>query len=84
MKKDNSIQGWSSSLNTAGVGEVIITYEDGEMSSEYISEYDVLLSSGEWKCLRESFRSHDLVTDNTDVHFREPASSEERVRGWYE
>lgn len=84
LKKDHSVQGWSSRFNTGGLGEVIVTYENGEMSSEYISDYDVLLDSGEWRCLRESFRSHDLVTDNYETNFREPLNPEERIRGWYE
>jgi hypothetical protein len=76
-----TIEGFATTFNTHGVGEVIAGFDDGEMTSEAISELDIQLASGEWLPMREAFRARLIMGDNYDEHFGEP-TDEERERGW--
>lgn len=69
----------SYTLNPVGLGEVL-TGDD----SAFFSELECLLSSGEWKCLKQAFHDRDVITDNYHQHFREAKNEEERKRGYYE
>lgn len=41
--KDTKLQGYSEKLNLHGLGEIIVDFNDGDMASEFIRDYDVLL-----------------------------------------
>jgi hypothetical protein len=77
------ITGYSSSLNTYGMGELIVYYDDGDASSDEISLYDVQLKDGTWLPLGQAFREKIVITDNYDSSFRESVTDEERERGYY-
>lgn len=42
--KKNRHIGFSEKFNEHGLGEIIIGFDDGEMDSDYISNYDVMLT----------------------------------------
>lgn len=79
---------FSSTFNTHALGEIIVGFDEGDMDSDYISNYDVLLEigprAGQWVSLRDAFRQHDVIPNNHNTCFAEPASDEARARGWSE
>jgi len=82
---DHNVTGWSGELNTHGLGEMIVGFDDDSgMDSEYIRDYEVLLKDGEWVNLSEAFKRHDVVVDNYNRWFREALTDEEREKGWYD
>lgn len=71
-------------LNVHAMSEVIVGYEDdGGADSEFFSDLDVQLASGEWMDLREAFQTKAVITDNYNTTFREPANEQEKAQGWY-
>lgn len=83
MIKKPEITGWSDRFNTHGLGEIIVGYDDGDMSSEYIKDYEVQLENGVWLELSRALRCHIVVTDNYMDHFREVKTEEEYEKGYY-
>lgn len=82
-KKAGSI-GYSGKFNTHGLGEMIVYYEDGDCSSEFIRDYDVFIESEDkWMDMGEAFQQNLIIPDNYNVDFREPLNAEEKERGWY-
>ena len=67
----------ASRFNTHALAEVL-TGDD----SAFFSELDVFIN-GEWKDFSQAFKDRDLIPDNYNVYFREPANEEERARGYY-
>lgn len=76
------VYGYSDHLNTASSSEIIVHFEDGDASSEYIVDYDVQLPDGRWTPLREAFAAHDVVPDNWNQGFASPRDTTARERGW--
>lgn len=73
----------SSAFNIHGIGEIIVTFDDGSASSEFLRDYEVFLESkDEWKDLRQALKDHDVITDNYNSHFFEPPTEEDRQRGY--
>lgn len=68
-KQTNAI-GHASSFNVASLFEIIVHYEDGGGSSEFVRDYDVLLKTG-WKDMRQAFEDGDLTIGGYDIHFWE-------------
>ncbi len=75
---------WASEFNTHGIGEIIVTFDDGSASSEFIADYDVQLPNGSWKTLSQALKDHDVISDNYYKYLAFPMSAIERERGWYE
>lgn len=69
LKKDHTVLGTASRFNTLSVSEMIVTYNEGDASSEFVSDYDVQLQDDSWKDMREAFRDKDLVSDEQDRYF---------------
>lgn len=73
-------------FNTHGIGEMIVGFDDGGMSSVFIRDYEVFIetgpNAGKWRDMGDAFRDHDLITDNLNRRFFEPESNEDRERGW--
>lgn len=61
--------GYSSEFNMHGLGEMIVFFEEGDASSESISDYDVLIDD-KWIDMNEAFKSGLLVEDEFGKHFR--------------
>lgn len=80
--KNSGTEASSGRLNTHGLGEMIVQFDEGDASSEYISDYEVQLPDGSWKDLPQAFRDHDVITDNYDTVFFFPRNDEDRRRGF--
>jgi hypothetical protein len=82
--KNTGSVGYSDKFNTHGLGEMIVYFEDGDCSSEYIKDYDTFVESeNAWMDMGEAFRQNLIIPDNYNVDFREPDNVEEKYRGWY-
>lgn len=82
--KKTGALGYCSKSNTYAMAEVIVYFDEGDCSSEFIKDYDVYLELQQtWKSMDEAFRNRDLIPDNYDTEFREPRNDDERERGWY-
>lgn len=65
------------------VTEIIVIYGTGNFANDFLSNYDVfLVQSGTWKSMDDAFQNHDLITDIDGAHFFEPATKEDRERGY--
>lgn len=82
-KDDHNYVGVSNSFNPSGMGEILIYFEEGDADSDYISQYEVQLSDGNWKDMRQAFKDKDLISDNYNRCFAEPRNEEDRERGYY-
>ena len=82
-KKTEAV-GYSGKLNTHGLGEMIVYYEDGDCSSEYIRDFDAFIESENvYMDMGKAFQEKLIITDNYNVDFREPVNADEKDRGWY-
>ena len=80
--KENGWLGTASQFNMHGIGEMIVYLED-DCDSDFIRDYDVFLeATQQWKDMRQAFKDHDLINDNYNTCFFEPANAEERERGY--
>jgi hypothetical protein len=86
------VLGWTDRLNECGIGETIIHFDEGDATSEFISELEILLVKplpsstyrpNTWVPLSSAFKTRDVVTDNYDRTFREAISDGEKAQGWY-
>jgi len=73
---------WSDRFNEHGIDEIIVCFPDGDMSSEYIRDYEVQLSNDTWVDMKKAFSDKDLITDNYDRYFLEPPTETDRQRGY--
>lgn len=84
-KNRPEITGYSDGFNTHSLSEIIVYFEDGDASSEYISDYEVFLEkTNEWKDMKMAFANRDIIPDNYNTTFSEPTTEEERERGWFD
>lgn len=81
-KKSGSL-GEATDFNVHGLSEIVVYFLAGDCSSDFIRDYDVQLTSGEWKDMRQAFRDRDLIPNDLNTSFRESRSDIERVQGWY-
>jgi hypothetical protein len=82
-KKSSSL-GHSCKFNIHGLGEIIVVFDEGDCSSEYIKDYDVFIESQKaWRDMGEAFKNNLIISDNYNIDFREPINSIEKERGWY-
>lgn len=83
-KDNHDIVGYTNQFNLGGIGEVIVTFEDGDASSEYVSDLEIWLEHHQqWYPMSRAFQDKLLISDNYGRSFAEPKTGEERVRGWY-
>jgi hypothetical protein len=80
--KKNGLIGHSGKFNMSSLTEIMILFEDGEMDTDYQSNWDVALPDGSWKDLGQAFRDHDVITDNYNTIFFHPRTPEDRERGF--
>lgn len=75
--------GYSNQFNIHGLGEIIVGFQDGDMDSDYIKNYDVFLEKrGIWYDLAGAFLTHDIIIDNYNTIFFEPKTEEDKIRGY--
>lgn len=84
LKTNHAVTGFSNRFNTHGLGEMIVGFDEDDMDSCSISEYQVflVLSPKGWVDMDQAFQDKDLIPDNFNQHFGEPRTFEERERGW--
>ena len=65
MRVRNKVTGTlgdSSHFNVHSLNEIIVRFDEGDCSSEFIRDYDVQLSeTGEWKDLRTEFKAMVVI-----------------------
>lgn len=81
--KKSGVCGESMQFNPHSIGEIIVYYEDGKCSSEFIRDYEVYLDVG-WKDMHEAFRDCDVIPNNYNTRFRRPLNETEREKGYYD
>ena len=90
-KNNPEITGWAERLNTSALDEVLLNFDDGDATSEYFRELEVLLQkplptsdhvAGEWVPLSVALSTHDVVSDNYNTRIFEPSTEEDRARGF--
>lgn len=81
--KDTGVEGSSDRFNLSSMSEIIVCFDDGEMISDYIKHYNVLLSDGTWKDMSQAFKDKNIIPDNYQQTFAEPPTPEDKERGWY-
>lgn len=79
-KNNHSTTGFANEFNTYGMGEVIVYFDEGDATSEYIRELEVEVN-GEWIDMKQAFRDKILMSDNYDVRFGIP-TDKDRERGY--
>lgn len=80
--KEDYVYGESNSFNTHGFGEIIVYFDNDTCDSEYMHNFEVQLSSGEWKNMNEAFEDKDIIPDNSNTYFDFPHSIEEKIQGF--
>lgn len=81
--KEKGYLGSSGNFNMHGLGEMIVYFEDGDCSSEFIRDYEVFLKQKqEWKDINQAFKDKDIINDNYNTCFFEPPTEDDRVRGF--
>lgn len=83
--KNNTWTGLSDNFNLHGLGEVIVTFDDGSgTESMFINELDIFLPSlGMWKDMEQAFKDKDIIPDNYNTIFAEPKCDKDRENGYF-
>lgn len=69
-------------IHSVAPQEIIVGFDDGDQTSDYMRDYDVQLKDGRWMSFEDAFTLHLLITDNYNSHFFEPQTEADRVRGY--
>jgi len=90
LADNHSVAGLSGQFVPNGMGEVVVHFvPNGDCDAMFASELEVLLNAaagsinGDWVNMSQAFKDRDLIPDNYERTFREPADIAERMRGWY-
>ncbi len=81
LKQNDNMKGTSNSFNILTVGEVLVHFDDGSMTSMYVSDLEVCIND-KWISMTDAFKQKLLITDNYNTHFFEPKDEEEKTRGY--
>lgn len=84
--KKTGASAYASEFNPYGMSEIIVYFHEGDCDTDYIRNYECLLETGpragQWVCLAQAMRDHDVITDNYVAGFFEPETEEDRARGY--
>lgn len=70
--KKTKREGITTSFNIHGVSEVIVYWQDGDKTSEFISNLEIWLGYREiWKDMFQAFKDDDLWIDDSNTYFFE-------------
>ena len=76
----------SSSFNTHSLNEIVVYFDEGDADSDYITNYEVLLTTGpragQWVLLSDAFKQRDVIPNNHNTCFAEPRSDADRELGY--
>lgn len=82
-QKETGNLGVSGNFNMQALAEIIVGFDEGDMDTMYISDFDTYLEQKEeWKDLSQAFKDRDVITDNYNTRFFEPSREEDRKRGY--
>jgi hypothetical protein len=82
--KTKGYLGHSTDFNIHAMSEIIIYFDEGDCSSEFIKDYYVYIESiGEWMDMHEAFDKKYIITDNYNTCFAEPSNETEKERGYF-
>jgi hypothetical protein len=87
LKDKPQATGRASSFNVHAMFEIVM-YFDGEdgfdgCDSVYGSDVEVFVTKlGAWKTLSQAMKDRDVITDNLNTEFFEPANDADRERGF--
>lgn len=81
--KEKGYLGESSRFNMHGIGEIIVGFDEGDMDSMYISDFEVLLPDGKWKDMKQAFKDKDIIPDNYYTMFGLPKNDADKERGYF-
>lgn len=76
------IYGTSGELNTCGIGEAIVYFDDDSVDSMFMRDLEVQLKDKTWKKLNEAMDNKDIVINNLNTSFSFPHSEAERQQGF--
>jgi hypothetical protein len=74
------ITGWASHFNTHSAAEVLVTFPDGDATSESIHKLQCYCAVG-WKNMAQAFKDRDILPDNYNTFFGIP-DAEEKKQGF--
>lgn len=77
-------------FNIHALNECICFWPEGDADSVYFKDLDVFIEATSgvtekqigWKDMREAFSDKDIIVDNFNTRFFEPANEEDRKRGF--
>jgi hypothetical protein len=77
----------SGKFNVHAMSEIIVCggHDDDTywMDTCFISDFDCFVeATQEWKDLGAAFKDHDVIVDNYNTYFFEPATEEDKKRGY--
>jgi hypothetical protein len=78
-KSDHTVTGFSGQFNISALDEIVVYFDIGDASSEYIGDYQVQLHDGTWKDLDQAFKDGDVVPNDTNTYFYEEVKGGENV-----
>jgi len=80
---------YTSKFNIHALGECICFWPEGNADSMYFKDLDVFIEATNesddvigWKDMQEAFEDKDIIVDNFNTCFFEPANEEDRERGF--
>lgn len=80
-KDRQRVEGSATSFNTHAAAEVLVQFDEGDGTSESITELQVFLPVIGWKDMLQAFKDQDIVPDNYNAWFGIP-TAEEKERGY--
>ena len=83
QKANKAVTGHSSTFNTHALSEIVVGFDEGDMDSCFIKDYEVLIKGKGWVDMCQAFSDKDIIPNNLDTDFGVPSNDEERERGWY-
>ncbi len=86
-QKNTSGEHWkmiSGKFNVHALSEVICFWSTGEADSMFVADLDVFIEANGigWKDLEQAFKDKDIITDNFNTCFFEPANEKDKERGY--
>lgn len=83
-KADINTEASSSKFNTHALNEIICFWPEGDADSVFISDFDVFITANNigWKDMNQAFHDKNIITDNYNIYFFEPANEEDKKRGF--
>jgi len=86
LKSKPDVEGGSSRFNVHALFEVIMYFDEDQGGCDSVPGSDVEVyveKLAAWKPLGQAIRDRDVITDNVNSEFAEPATLADRERGYW-